>query len=188
MPMPVYPDQIASLIRTPRFACRVAVPNAIGTEAKLDCGCFVRVEMDISEGGRIEEVAFQTNGCGYMVAAAESMANSINGRSLTELSGLLEVDLNVSFDRSECTPSVLRAFKRAFAVHRTKQIEEFRGEKALICTCFGTTEESVEEFVVNMEPNSVEDVTFSIRAGGGCGSCRMLIQEIIDEKRRSRVL
>lgn len=186
--MPVYPEEIASLIRTPRFACCVALPNASGTEAKFDCGCFVRVELEISEAGRIEEIGFGTNGCGYMVAAAESLADAINGRPLTELSGLLQFDINVPKDRLECVFAAVSAFQSVFAAYRAKRIEEFCGEKPLICTCFGTTEEAVEEFVAKSEPSSVEEVTAEMRAGGGCGSCRMLIQEIIDENQRTRVL
>jgi NifU-like protein len=72
------------------------------------------------------------------------------------------------------------------ADYRTYAIEEFRGERALICTCFGVSEESVQRYIEAEMPETVAEVTAACRAGGGCGSCRMLIQEMIDEQALGR--
>lgn len=178
--VPVYPEKIASLIRTSRFARSLETANAVGTEAKFDCGCFVRVEMSISEVGQIEDAGYRTNGCGFMAAAAEFLAESVGGRLLTELSGVPDPCLQLPPARQDCLQAVTNAFRFAFASYRAKRIEEFPGEKPLICTCFGIAEETVEEFVAAKRPRSVDDVSNTVRAGSGCGSCRMLIQEIID--------
>lgn len=180
MPMPVYPEEIASLIRSPRFSRAVANSNAIGTDARLDCGCFIRAEMCISDEGRIVSAGFRSNGCGFMVAAAESIARSVNGRLLTELSGVPDIPLERPADRQPCANAVSNAVRIAFAWYRHKRLDEFRGERPLICTCFGVTEEAVEDFIGANHPASVDEVSESLRAGLGCGSCRMLIQEIID--------
>jgi NifU-like protein len=178
--MPVFPEEIASVIRSPRYGRAVEDPNAVGTDAKLDCGCFVRAEMRISEDARIEDVAFRSNGCGFMVAAAECLAESVDGRLLTELSGVTGASIEIPVDRQACERAVSNAFRYAFASYRQKLLDEFRGEKALICTCFGVAEETVESYVAAKRPASVEEVSIDLRAGSGCGSCRMLIQEIID--------
>ena len=179
-PMPVYPEEIALLIRSPRFSRAVPDTNAEGTDARLDCGCFVRVELRISEEGLIEDIGFRSNGCGFMVAAAESLARSINGRPLTGLSGIPDISLELPDDRRGCERAVSEAFRKAFASYRQKLVAEFRGEKPLICTCFGVPEETVEAYVAANHPESVDEVSKRLRAGNGCGSCRMLIQEIID--------
>jgi NifU-like protein len=68
----------------------------------------------------------------------------------------------------------------AFADFRAFQIEEFAGEKALICTCFGVSEERIEKAITENNLQTVEEVGEFCRAGTGCGSCQPLIQEIID--------
>lgn len=178
--MPVYPDEIANLIKEPKFCGALENPNAVGSEAKFDCGCFVRIEMHIGESpDRIEEIAYKTNGCGYVAAAAESLSSRLQGMPLTKLQG--HIDIGPEFnERSECSSAVVKAVRSAFADHRTQRVEEFRGEKALICTCFGVTEETIEEFISSSHPIDVIGVSASLRAGSGCGACRMLIQEIID--------
>ena len=178
--VPVYPNEIAELIREPKFIGPMENANAVGSEAKFDCGCFVRVEMRIDESTQlIEDILYKTNGCGYIVAAAESISSRLHGMYLTDLEGQISVGPEFN-ERLECSSTVLRAVRSAFADYRTRRVEEFRGENALICTCCGVAEDTVEEFVRSSHPSDVIEVSASLRAGSGCGSCRMLIQEIID--------
>ena len=50
------------------------------------------------------------------------------------------------------------------------------------CTCFGVTEERLEGVIRGLKDPSVEAVGDVCNAGMGCGSCRMLIEEMIDGK------
>ena len=178
--MPVYPLDIADAIREPRYGNTVRDANAVGAEGKFDCGCFVRVEMRIAVDSEICEIGYRTNGCGYMVAAAELLGSNLRGASLADLDGELEGWPN---GRSECSDVVVRAIKRAFADRRSRLVAEFRGETPLICTCFGVTEDTIEQFVRQKRTTTLDEVSEALRAGSGCGSCRMLIQEIIDANR-----
>lgn len=176
--VPIYPSEIADAIRKPKFCEPVRDPNAAGAEAKFDCGCFVKVEMRIDgERQTIREIGYRTNGCGYMIAAAESAGASLSGNSLLELQGEIVVP---TAGRPGCTDAPIRAIRNALADHRSRLIEEFSGEKALICTCFGVSADTVEQYVASQSAQSVTDVSAALRVGSGCGSCRMLIQEIID--------
>ncbi|MDI1240692.1 MAG: iron-sulfur cluster assembly scaffold protein [bacterium] len=178
--VPVYPKQIAEVIQNPRFVGTLENANATGSEAKLDCGCFVRTEIFISEPtDLIEEVSYRTNGCGFMVAAAESALARLRGMRLTDLHGEINRGAEAN-ERSECATAVLESIRAAFSDYRVRRVEEFRGEKPLICTCFGIAEETVEQFVRASNPRDVSEVAKFLGAGSGCGSCRMLIQEIID--------
>jgi len=81
--------------------------------------------------------------------------------------------------RQHCFDLALEAFRSALADHRNRTIEEFRGEKALICTCFGVTEETIVG-VIEAGASDVSQVSAACNAGLGCGSCQMLIRELID--------
>jgi len=85
-----------------------------------------------------------------------------------------------SENREHCLELCLETLQLAFADFRNSQIEEFAGEKALICTCFGVSEETIESLIKENSLETVEEVTDACNAGGGCGSCQPLIQEIID--------
>ncbi|MGH9820614.1 MAG: (2Fe-2S)-binding protein, partial [Pyrinomonadaceae bacterium] len=86
-------------------------------------------------------------------------------------------------DRIHCQKACLEAVHDAFSDYRSSQLEGFQGEKALICTCFGISEDTIDS-VIRLNPIvSVEQVGQICNAGTGCGSCRMLIQEMIDQNK-----
>ncbi len=190
--MPFYPPKITARSGSPKHAGKLPGANAVGTAASFECGSFVKFSLEIDDGAKvIRSAKFQTNGCGYMTAAAETAAMMLKGSELAGLHGLgadqytslLADELEVFPPaRKQCAELVFNAVKDALAEHRSRILDEFRGEKALICTCFGVTEETIEAYIDANSPVTVADVTASCRAGGGCGSCRMLIQELIDAR------
>jgi len=156
------------------------------------CGSFVEVSIRIApDSGLIEAATFRTNGCGYLVAAADVLCGWLAGKQLAELHGLNEQELAESIyaelgsfttERAQCADLAFGALRGVMSLYRQRRIEEFQGEKALICTCFGVSEESVVAAVVENGFTNIEQVVENCRAGSGCGSCRMLIQEIIDSQ------
>lgn len=127
-----------------------------------------------------------------MIAAADIAAESLIGKSILELHGLGSVEMQrMVFDnldtfpanRIQCSDVVFEAIKAAFSDYRLYRLEEFQSDKALICTCFGVSEEAIETCIAESQAETVGDVTDLCKAGGGCGSCQFLIQEMIDSHR-----
>ncbi len=167
--------------------------NAFGGAVNLECGSAVKVSLYVDENSVISGAKFQTSGCGYMVAAADVLAEYLSGNRLAELHGfdgdtiteILREQLGeFPHERSRCVETAAEAFRSALADHRKHLLDEFSGEKALICTCFGVSEEKIESVVAALETPSLEGVANACNAGSGCGSCRMIIQEIIDQQTR----
>lgn len=188
--MNYYPPKISKHFHAPKSSGKAGNANAIGTGASFVCGAFVRFSLRIEiETKEILEAKFKTNGCGFLIAAADVLAEKINGKKLTELHGLDESELQKEIEselekfpegRKHCAEICLDALHQAFSDFRAFQIEEFAGEKALICTCFGVSEDTIEKVIAGNSLGTVEQVTDACNAGGGCGSCQFLIQEMID--------
>ena len=164
-------------------------PDAVGIAASLTCGCFIRFYLSLDEGSVVTNVGISSNGCGYMLAAADILAEFVAGRPLADLHGLNGRELHTSiaeilgvlpYGRADCLETAIEALRAAFADLRAKRVEEFRGEAALICSCFGVSQDTIEATINEKALETVEEVTAVCRAGGGCGSCRMLIQELLD--------
>ena len=166
--------------------------NACGKDASFVCGSFVQFSVSVdAESKSVAAAGFQTNGCGFMTAAADVLVEAVKGRRLGELHGLARPELLAEIEerlgvftenRRHCADCCINALGMSFAGYRTKQIEEFQGEKALICTCFGVTEETIGRHIDESALQTVDEVTKICSAGGGCGSCRMLIQEMLDTR------
>jgi NifU-like protein involved in Fe-S cluster formation/bacterioferritin-associated ferredoxin len=187
----VYPPSVNKIFLSARHVGKADAANAAGKAATFVCGSFVRFSIGIDGGQkRITSVKIQTNGCGFMIAAAEVIAEAIEGLFLSDLQGLNDEQLNQLItqhlglfqpDRDHCQQVCFEAIRGAFFDYRVLQLEEFQGEKALICTCFGVAEETIEQLIDKNSALSVERVGELCNAGSGCGSCRMLIQELIDQ-------
>lgn len=184
--MQFYPPKVSEYFSKPNKVGRAEFTNAVGTNATFVCGCALRFTLQIKEQ-KIVEAKFQTNGCGFMIAAADVLAEIITDKTLTELHGLedLEKQIQEKLDkfpenRQHCLKLSIETLQAAFNDFRSAQIEEWSGEKALICTCFGVSEETIEKVIAENHCETVEEVSQICNAGNGCGSCQPLIQEIID--------
>lgn len=189
--MGFYPKQVASYTGSPENAGVLDAANGAGTAASFVCGSFLQFSLRVDdEEQRIEAARFRTNGCGYMTASAEVVSRLFRGKELRDLHGIDRAEIFNEIEsklgafpenRVQCAEVVIEALKNAFADYRRYRIEEFQGEKALICTCFGVSEETIAKVIAENRAADVTTVSAICRAGSGCGSCRMLIQEMIDE-------
>ena len=186
--VPTYPSKIAELINACEMSKGSQASDVTGRSASFDCGSFVEFSLQIdAETRKIENVRYRTNGCGYMIAAAESVRRFFRGCALTELHGPANIHntvLNaigpVPAPRVQCIDLAIIAFRSALTERRRQVIEEFQGERALICTCFGVSEERILSDI-DANPNAdLVSIGRSTNAGTGCGSCQMLIADLIE--------
>lgn len=164
--------------------------NAVGTGASFTCGSFVKFYLEIDIATKeIKGAKFKSNGCGFALAAADVLLDNVKNKRLNELHGannedlrqIIEAELgSFNASRRHCLDICLDALHQALNDFRSFQIEEFQGEKALICTCFGVSEETVECLIAEENAESVAEIGKLCNAGTGCGSCQFLIQELID--------
>lgn len=188
--MEFYPEKVNKRFQNPQNAGKAKDANAVGTNATFVCGAVLRLSLRIEvETKEILAAKFKTSGCGYLIASADVLTEKIVGRKLTELHGLengslqteIETQLGIfEENRTHCFELPIQTLQDAFADFRAFQIEEFMGEKALICTCFSVSEEQIENAIAENHLETVEEVGEICNAGTGCGSCQPLIQEIID--------
>ena len=189
--MSFYPKKISEKFHAAKNVGKVSNSNAAGTSATFVCGAILRLTLRIeTDTKEILDARFQTNGCGFVIASAAILTEKIIGKRLNELHGLDKQNLQseiegelgtIEIHRRHCFDLTFDALQNSFAAFRTSQIEEFSGERALICTCFGVSEDAIENLIKEKSLETVEEITDICNAGGGCGSCQPLIQEIIDQ-------
>jgi NifU-like protein len=192
--MTFYPEKISRRFYAPQNVGKAEKANAVGMQASFVCGCMVRYFLEIDpQSKQICQAKFKTNGCGFMIAAADVLATVMRKKLLIELHGLdknalwakIEAELGVfPANRRHCLETCLEAMEEALADFRRFQLQEFTGEKALICTCFGVSEEEIEKVISENDLETVEEVGEFCLAGTGCGSCRLLIEEMLDVNKK----
>lgn len=186
--MSIYPPEINERSRSPKNSGEIDSPSASGGEVDFTCGVSLKFSLRIDRVAKtITEAKFQTNGCGFVIAAADLLSDRMTGKELVNLHALkdIERELHKNFgeipaNRKHCFELALGALHNSLSEYRNSQIAEWEGEKALICTCFGVSEEAIEKAIEHENLSTVEEVGTRCNAGTGCGSCQLLIREILD--------
>lgn len=194
--MSFYPEQINELFLAPLNAGETKATNGAGTAGSFVCGAVLRLTLRIDSNARvIEEAKFKASGCGFLIAAASLLTESIKSAKLEEAAALCsKTDLfetyfvenlcEVSDERRHCVSLCRDALQAALNDYHNAALEEWHGDEALICTCFGVSETTIEKAIQENSLETISEVTRACNAGGGCGSCHPLIEEILESDLR----
>jgi NifU-like protein len=166
-----------------------------GRAVNFDCGCFVDIAVGLESGDLVKNCTFQTNGCGYMYASAAIISDVLSGRSTDQLGGMERGEMFAAVTarigasppaRIGCFDACFDAARSAFAEVRESRIAEYAGETALICTCFGIDEDRLTKLIRDNAVSDLDQLLDITPAGSGCGSCRMMMTELIETDVRER--
>ncbi len=165
----------------------VAEPNHIGRSASFECGATIRLSLQVDLSQRISDAKFRAAGCSVLVAAASFLTARVKGMTTGEAASLVQLHdlVNEEIDpvepnREHCSALACEALINAIAEYSDSIRDEWTGDEALICTCFGVSERVIEQEVRSRSLITIEEVTRACNAGAGCRSCYPLIQDILD--------
>lgn len=191
--MGFYPSAVNALFEQPRNIGIVEQTPARGRAASFECGAALRLTLRLEPPAyRVTEAKFQAAGCGYLIAAVSALTEMLKGLNLNDLETiaarpeLCEKLLNQYFDsvpadRQHCLTLCREALADAVATYRRTAWRDGLDEaETLICVCFGVPESVIRQ-TINAGAETVAEVTAACHAGAGCGSCRSLIQDFLDE-------
>jgi NifU-like protein len=168
-----------------------ASPSFIGRSASFACGAVARVSLNIDEAQHIVDAKFKVAGCTVLVAALASLTERVKNKSTAEAAAVaenleaIEQDLSrEAADRGDCVLLASEALLEAIRAFSDSARDHWEGEDALICTCFGVSEQRIESEVRAKSLTSIAGVTQACNAGAGCRSCYSLIEDILEDVNR----
>jgi NifU-like protein len=190
--MSFYPSQIQEHFDEPRNVGEMESADATGEAGSLLCGAVLRLALKIDPARQtIADAKFKVLGCGFLIACASALTETVKELPLSKAAVLSEAAItgwfgSLPIDRMHCAALCREALHLALADYHSARQEEWIGDEALICTCFGVSETSIERAIQQRSLRTIEQVTRACNAGGGCGSCRLLIEDILDDYWRTR--
>ena len=169
----------------PRNLGEAAEPSFIGRAASLSCGAHVRFSIQIDEAQHVSQAKFRAAGCDVLVACASVLTEQVIGMTTAEAasvgqdpSALIE-RLGIESGNAQCLELACIALLDAIRDYSNATRDDWAGDEALICTCFFVSERTIEHEIQSRGLKTVAEVTDVCNAGGGCGSCHQLIEEIL---------
>ena len=83
-------------------------------------------------------------------------------------------------ERKHCAALACETLVSAIRNYSDAVRDEWSGDDALICTCFGVSEHTIERAIQTDGLQTSAEVTKATNAGAGCRSCFPLIQDMLD--------
>jgi NifU-like protein len=193
--MPYYPDPVNEHFLNPRNVGEVCEADAVGEAGSFICGAVLTLSLKIdAHSQRITDAKFKAAGCGFLIASASALTESIKDLAISRAAVLPESAITDWFielppeGRTHCAALCREALGAALANYHKATREEWTGDEALICTCFGVSEKSIERAIHTRLLQTVEQVTRACNAGGGCRSCCPLIEDILEDYWRTAAI
>jgi NifU-like protein len=175
----------------PRNVGKLADADAAGEAGSFSCGGMMQVSLRINESQEITDVRFQAIGCSSLVSCASIITETVKGRTTAEAAALAQSPPlsqlgSIPQEKPACYALCCDALLSAVQNFSDAKRAQWNGDDALICTCFGVAESTIEREIEAGKLTTIAEVTRACRAGAGCRSCYSLIGDILDDFRRSK--
>ena len=187
-----YSDKVIDHYRNPRNVGKIDNADAIGEAGSLACGDSLKIYLKISNG-IVTDAKFQTFGCGSAVASSSILTEMIIGKTVEEVKKITNKDIadqlgGLPPEKMHCSVMGYEALEDALKNwDNYTDLDDLRNEEALnktsekiVCTCFGITENEIWDAIKINGLKTVEEVTNYTKAGGACGRCKSIIEDMID--------
>jgi NifU-like protein len=181
------PEVVADHFYNPRNVGAADEPSFVGRAASLTCGAHVRFSIQVNENQVVSQARFKAVGCSVLVASLSLLTERVINVPTADAAitgqnpeALKSVTANLQPEREHCPQLACDALLAAIREYSDAARAEWIGDEALICTCFFVSERTIENEIARRGLTSVAEVTRACNAGGGCGSCHQLIQEILE--------
>ena len=171
----------------PRNVGHIEDAEAVAGAGSVTCGATLKVSLSVDESQRITDAKFRSAGCTYLVAASSLLTEQVKGKTTAEAAVLWQFPKKSVVeqfdgwpaDRDHCATLACEALISAVKQYSDSVREEWTGDEALICTCFGVSERTIENEIQEGGLRTIAEVTKACNAGAGCRSCYSLIEDIL---------
>jgi len=187
-----YTEKVLDLFYNPKNQGAIEDPNesgvavVFGEVGSIACGDALRLHLKIEvEADKILDARFQTFGCTSAIASSSALTEIIKGITLDEALNVSNRDIadylgGLPEEKMHCSVMGQEALEAAIYKYRGIEIEHHEDDDgALICSCFGVSENRIRRVVIENNLTTVEQVTSYVKAGGGCSSCGAEIEDLI---------
>lgn len=162
------------------------IATVYGEVGSIACGDALRLHLKIQvDSDTILDSRFQTFGCTSAIASSSALTEMIKGMTLDRALNISNKDIadflgGLPEAKMHCSVMGQEALEAAIYKYRGIEVEHHEeDEGAIVCSCFGITDNKIRRVIIENDLSTVEQVTNYVKAGGGCGTCLVNIEDIL---------
>jgi NifU-like protein len=187
-----YTEKVLDLFYNPQNQGAIEDPNEAGIAVvygevgSIACGDALRLHLKIEvEKDTILDSRFQTFGCTSAIASSSALTEMIKGLTLDEALNVTNKEIaeylgGLPEAKMHCSVMGQEALEAAIYKYRGIEVEAHEEDEGkLICSCFGISDAKIRRVIIENDLATAEEVTNYVKAGGGCGSCLVDIEDLI---------
>lgn len=187
-----YTEKVLDLFYNPKNQGAIDNPSEVGVAVvfgevgSIACGDALRLHLKIEvKTDKILDARFQTFGCTSAIASSSALTEMIKGLTLDEALKITNKEIaeflgGLPEAKMHCSVMGQEALEAAIYKYRGIEVEAHEDDEgAMLCVCFGVTENKIRRVIIENDLTTAEQVTNYIKAGGGCTSCLVNIDELI---------
>lgn len=182
-----YTDKVKEHFLNPRNVGEIENPDAEAMTGSIVCGDALKLTLKIDEKtDKITDAKFKTFGCASAIASSSILTEMIKGKTIDEVNKITNRDIakelgGLPEEKMHCSVMGMETLEKAINNYRGVTTEDDEhDEGAIVCKCFGITDTKIERAIKENNLTTVDEVTNYTKAGGGCGACKVKIEDILD--------
>lgn len=127
----IYSEKVMDHFKNPRNVGEIENPSGVGEVGNAKCGDIMRIYLDIDENDIINDVKFETYGCGSAIASSSMATELIKGKTVDEAWELTNKAVAEALDglppvKMHCSVLAEEAIHKAINDYRIKKGLEAR--------------------------------------------------------------
>jgi len=173
--------------RRPRNLGKLSPAAAAGDVGSIVIGDALRFYIGVDKG-RVSQARFQVFNCQDQIAATSALTELVAGKTLADAKRLTArqvADHLGGLDWMALPVQVwgIEALRTAIAAYEGGSVDYDREGDPLLCRCHNIAEETVRQAIIVNQFDQVDAVVAATKAGSGCGSCRVDIARLLEERK-----
>ncbi len=121
----MYNDAVMDHFMNPRNVGQIDDADGVGVEGNPVCGDVMKIYIKVDDEDRIEDIKFQTFGCGAAIATSSMVTEIVKGKTLDEAMDVSNKDVAEALgglpgNKMHCSNLAADALHKAIADYREK--------------------------------------------------------------------
>jgi len=188
--MLTYSNKVKEHFINPRNVGAMPDATVVGEVGSMSAGQALKLYLKLDATEVVRDARFQVFGSPGAIAASSALTEMLKGKHIDDAARITADDIGnflggLPPEKMHTCVMSMEALEAAYARYRGIESSVAAEDDAElnVCRCFCVPESKIERAIRDHNLGSIREITHFTQAGGGCSSCHVDLQQILDRVR-----